>query len=141
MKILAVDPGGTTGWALFTDGKLVVWDEAIDWYAIDFMLKRTLDIIVYEDFWLFPHKAAAQIGSKMLAVGVIGVLQYTATMRGILIADQAASIKNVAKKKFDTSSIHTTSEHIKDATLHGLYYIATTGTTTDKEGIAQFRWQ
>ena len=141
MKILAVDPGGTTEWALFYDGKLFMCDEAIGWYDVAFMLNRTLDVIVYEDFVLFPHKAAVQIGSKMPAVGVIGVLQYTATLKDILIVAQPASIKNVAKKKFDTSSIHTTSEHIKDAVLHGLYYIATTGTTTDKEGIAQFHRQ
>ena len=139
MKILAVDPGGTTGWALFYDGELFMCDEAIGWYDITFMLNRTLDVIVYEDFVLFPHKAAVQIGSKMPAVSVIGVLQYTATLKDIQIVAQPASIKNVAKKKFDLSDFK--SEHIKDATLHGLYYIATTGTTTDKEGIAQFRWQ
>ena len=137
MKILAVDPGGTTGWALFYDGKLFMCDEATGWYDIKFIVSRALDVIVYEDFVLFPHKAAAQIGSKMPAVSVIGVLQYTATLQDILIVSQPASIKNIAKKKFDLPNFK--SEHIKDAALHGLYYIATAGTTTDKEGIAQFR--
>lgn len=86
--ILAVDPGDTTGLALFfEDGhESMRWQlgysETIDWLALR---AQDFDIttVLYEDYRLRKGRALQQSGSKLLATRVIGALDLHAAIQGI----------------------------------------------------------
>lgn len=80
MSFLFVDPGLNTGWATFSGigvptGRGIV--RHVDKFAEWIDEQEPADVIGYEDFHLFGHKAIAQTGSKMDASQVIGVLKKT----------------------------------------------------------------
>lgn len=76
--ILVVDPGDTTGIAIFDEGKLVQrsqmnWDTFLE-YLTEVWTRMTT--IVVEDYRLRKGKQAQQTGSRFQAVQVIGALKY-----------------------------------------------------------------
>jgi len=99
-SILAIDPGATTGWAkvvgivppsdkdprgLFTyagggtfAGVKAAWEQR--------GIYQGVDIIVVEDFRIYPHKAQALIGRRLSAPKEIGRIELLA-----LLADEARS--------------------------------------------------
>jgi hypothetical protein len=83
--ILVVDPGDTTGFALFhSNGVFVAKDQA----KFDEMLGMLRDLkhikhIVVEDYRLRAGKQAQQTGSRFQAVQVIGALKYHAFLHDV----------------------------------------------------------
>lgn len=82
--ILVVDPGDTTGYALFTEeGELkekgqANFDKFLDVIALD-----KYDRIVVEDYRLRAGKQAQQTGSRFQAVQVIGALKFAAYLNEV----------------------------------------------------------
>ena len=82
--ILVVDPGDTTGYAIFhEDGELHLKGQADFDKFLDFLLKNSFDSIVVEDYRLRKGKQAQQTGSRFQAVQVIGALKYIARQEKI----------------------------------------------------------
>ena len=91
--ILAVDPGDTSGFALFAaDGSLInKWQSNFD-NSLDFLSPLTnLKTIVVEDYRLRAGKQTQQTGSRFQAVQMIGALKYHAKLHGM--AFELASVQ------------------------------------------------
>lgn len=125
MKLLAFDPGGTTGWCTFVDGNpreygQIKFDELMSW--LDDITAP--DIIVYENFQVYSHKAVHLIGSKLETVQAIGIIKSYAHKNKCKLIEQRPQIKKIAQmwtgvtppKNHDQS-------HWIDAYNHGAYYL------------------
>jgi len=126
--ILVVDPGDTTGYALFyDDGELYVKNQG-DFIHIMEMLQNTIHIerIVVEDYRLRAGKQAQQTGSRFQAVQVIGALKYHAFLH-----DVQFELANVQAKTLGSmySGVKPPSDHKKsheiDAYNIGIYWLVT----------------
>ena len=131
MLMLAIDPGDTfCGWALFLDGVC----ERVGTYQPEGLLDWVsdigfeLNILVIEEYRLYPDKAAAQAYSSFPTVETIGALKFIARQHDIRIVMQPAAAKrpargiSAAKKIRMLSSERGQSIHAKDAELHGVYW-------------------
>lgn len=123
--VLSVDPGDTTGLALWTiDGELHWTDEKsleeLEAWVLD--LGTSLSIIVYEDFRLYRHKAMQQTGSRFGASQAIGMIKVLGNRNGAKMIRQNSNILRIAAMH---AGIKLPKGHIKDsvsAYLHGFYY-------------------
>jgi len=123
--ILVVDPGDTTGYALFyEDGELESKGQADFDKFLYFLLKNSFDHIVVEDYRLRAGKQAQQTGSRFQAVQVIGALKYIALQENIpfeLVTVQAKTLGSMY------SGVKPPSDHKKsheiDAYNIGIYWL------------------
>jgi len=93
MRILAIDPGETNGWAVLdnTEGT-VVTNELSGWKDLEMLLDQVKPThIVAEAFRLYPGKAAVMGGSNLQTVRTLGVLQFLAWRREIPYKEQSAA--------------------------------------------------
>lgn len=123
--ILFVDPGDTTGYAIFEeDGELLTKGQADFDKFLDFLIQNTFDRIVVEDYRLRKGKQAQQTGSRFQAVQVIGALKYVARQERI-----GFELVNVQAKTLGSmySGVKPPSDHKKsheiDAYNIGIYWL------------------
>ena len=123
--ILVVDPGDTTGYAVFEeDGEFVDKGQADFDKFLDFLMASTFTRIVVEDYRLRKGKQAQQTGSRFQAVQVIGALKYLARQERIGI-----DLVNVQAKTLGSmySGVKPPSDHKKsheiDAYNIGIYWL------------------
>ena len=124
--ILVVDPGDTSGWALFyDDGELYVKNQG-DFIHVMEMLQNTIHIerIVVEDYRLRAGKQAQQTGSRFQAVQVIGALKYHAFLHDIPFELASVQAKTLGSMY---SGVKPPSDHKKsheiDAYNIGIYWL------------------
>lgn len=125
--ILVVDPGDTTGIALFTEeGELVEKGQhKFDCLLEEMSVKyRKASTIIVEDYRLRKGKQAAQTGSRFQAVQVIGALKYHAYLWGIefLLVDVQAKTLGAMYSGVKQPSNHKLSHEI-DAYNIGIYWL------------------
>jgi hypothetical protein len=125
--ILSIDPGDTTGVALWTDKGKLVWnikmthEEFIDWAADDFMLST----VVVEDY-VHARGQLNKKGSKLKASQGLGIAKVLAKRAGAKLVIQKNSILNIAAMHAGVPVV----KHYDDAVsayLHGYYYLETQG--------------
>lgn len=130
-RLLALDPGETTGWAFFVDGELTKWGQAPTklegWSAIEEVfgaLKPTH--VVAENYRVYEHKLKQHANSEVYTLRLIGVIDYICFKRNIPITYQMAQ----SAKGFCTDSKLKTwgywkegMKHARDAVRHGCYYL------------------
>lgn len=130
MKYLCIDPGGATGWAMFDDrcfpqGHGI--ERGVDNFAQWISECEPCEVIIYEDFRLFGHKAIAQVGSHMEASQVIGILKLKAKEWGAKLIPQSPQCHKLgelwSKRK---EGAHKDSHDIV-AYNHGWYYFTKHG--------------
>ena len=123
--ILVVDPGDTTGYALFDEtGELYLKGQADFDKFLDFLLKNSFDSIVVEDYRLRKGKQAQQTGSRFQAVQVIGALKYIARQEEIPFELASVQAKTLGSMY---SGVKPPSDHKKsheiDAYNIGIYWL------------------
>lgn len=114
-RLLSLDPGGTTGYAVFDDGKLVEWGEFPLWELLPALMSG-VDDIIYED--IRPRDRAFDLSGLY----VIGVIKYLAEQSGQPITPRPPAMMRAARKwgfKVD----QTGSPHSADAIAHGITYL------------------
>lgn len=87
-RLLCLDPGETTGWALFEHHKLVRWgqvrtveNDKILWHNLDqLFLDTDPDFIICEDYRIYQHKLARHSFSPVLTLRLIGGIDLMATL-------------------------------------------------------------
>jgi len=134
-RVLAFDPGETTGWFCvdydnsfrnFRDNQYESFCGTVElWNDIPRMIQwRYLpDIIICERFGLYPGKAKALSHSALLPVEVIGVIKWVAQEQNTPVIIQPASlIKRVILTQAE-QEICGSSPHIQDACKHALAFI------------------
>lgn len=150
MRILCVDPGEDTGWAIFDDDEFIdadtskLWEfgEAVyaalhddpmtleltgDWLAQKFV---GIEAIVCEDFRIYPWEAKKGTlnWDQVRTARLIGALTLLAKVKlGKSIVLQPAAIKERAEaagaEHYFMSPLHE-NRHANDAIRHGVYYNA-----------------
>jgi hypothetical protein len=131
MKILAIDPGGMNGIAWFGDnhelaGYAQVKLEELPKWLNDHDPRP--DLIVYENFRLWKHKAVKQSGSDMPASQAVGMIKSYASIYGVSLVDQSPQILATAQKmtQMFMPSDHSQS-HWVSAYNHGMWYLIQQG--------------
>lgn len=132
MKLLAIDPGESNGWALFNGKELelsgtVVADELFKMLEI-----IPVSYVVYESYRLYSTHAKQMINNNFFTVQVIGVIKYICGKRGIKYSEQPALIKKSINDNYlRENGLYMPSDHRRDAIRHGIYFLNKFG---DKEG-------
>lgn len=139
---LALDPGGSTGWATFDergDGcKLGTCRNRGDVYNLLKQAKEDgIKVIIMED-WI--TKADVRLGSDRLeVVRVIGVVEYYCELTKTTLHEQPNTIKSIGymwagmdKPKKGDPLIHA-----KDAYVHGVYWLQKNGIRKPQQGVVR----
>lgn len=126
---LALDPGKHTGWAIWDkDGVFIDMGTCHGENELhDFLagLPTTIEIVIYEDFFLFKSKAQEQVGSNMPAPKAIAQIETFARLWGARMIKQPSNIKAIAEKMtgVTTKGKAHSATHVLDAFNHGEYYL------------------
>lgn len=120
MRLLALDPGETTGWALFKNENLI--DQGVIPNGLDGFLEWTMpkhDVLVVEEFVVEPSfvgRAAASevIGSAITRSGKRPIRQMRAIKATLVAGSETARFNWLRAKGFSGMS------HDLDAITHGL---------------------
>ncbi len=139
--VLALDPGETTGWALFVNGRLSrcrqippLASRKPDLQRAASLLQKLNQLytgklpitVVMERFSLYGHKAKQQIGSTFPTVEVIGIIRFTCQQLGLRVVEQSASQAKsfVSDDRLRAMQLWQVNQrHSRDAIRHALYYI------------------
>lgn len=136
MRILSFDPGETTGYAegLLENNRLTVglvgsWrglDEYLGTATALFAIRR-VDVVVVEDYVVYPHKLKEHIGNALYTAREIGRLEFYAYVAGANLIKQSASM---AKQRWTDERLtralaahYFTNRHAIDAIRHLLTYV------------------
>lgn len=127
--LLAVDPGETTGWALFrmgnpTDSGEIPKEDFADTF-LGALMTLEPSIVVVEDYKIYPHKAKAHTWSSLHTVKIIGVIEALCAQNNIPVVKQMASSKQfVTNEKLRAWEFYQKRRsHTNDAIRHGCYYL------------------
>lgn len=143
MKLLAIDPGGKhVGMAWFEDQECVAVREETPAGAIDETRRQLLtgtDVLVIEEFRLYPWLAQQQSYSDFPTVQLIGALKLLWATNGgrdwdgerpvCTLAMQPATIKAPTRNVLRGRKIKSVAKrekaggHCADAELHGHFYV------------------
>ncbi|MGH7791484.1 MAG: hypothetical protein ACREOB_04135 [Thermodesulfobacteriota bacterium] len=126
---LCVDPGTTTGFAIFDDDGALMWMGEKDVSRLEEWLNSLGDnfhIVIIEEYRLYPH--IPQIYSRIETVQVIGRVKSWAHKRDIRVIEQPAQMKNIGYKFLGRKQPSRKEDtHRWDAYAHGAYYLQTRG--------------
>ena len=119
--LLALDPGDTTGWAVFVGTQCIQTgalrlDIAEMWF---FLQKVKPNYVACENFVLYAHKAQAQSWSPLNTIRLLGVIELYCILHAVpytlqLAAEAKGFIKDVARRA---------TKHEEDAIRHGYYFL------------------
>lgn len=106
MRVLALDPGSRVGWAAAdVDPVTGEWDNLTHgitelWPMSDKVdeVAGNYDLIVIEDWRLYPDKAKTMVGSSFPSVQFIGAVKGSARRAGTKVVLQGAATKTSADK-------------------------------------------
>lgn len=129
--VLCLDPGETTGWALFDDGLLIECGQENTGrhpaYMAEFIytFQPEPNTLVYEEYRIRGNKVREHIGSEVVTIQHIGVIRAVADDLGVELVKQSAGMA----KGFATDTklrrwglYQVNQRHANDAIRHGVYY-------------------
>jgi len=127
-RFLSVDPGETTGWAVFDGQRL----EAAGEFHVDSPLlfdhlisHKRPQVMVVENYRVYGHRAQQHIGSEVPTIQYVGQLKYLAAAYNLpIVLQMAYQAKSFAKDQrlIDLGMWHA-SKHARDAIRHGVYFL------------------
>jgi hypothetical protein len=138
--LLAIDPGAVhIGTALFADDTCVKVEErapdSFDWWLWGTL--NDIDIVVCEDFQLWPETAQRKAWSRLAEVKCIGHVEAVIAMFAVIachpveLVMQSPSCQQVAEAQAQARHVTLRSRgsgpHCKSAELHGYYHLWRTG--------------
>jgi len=119
VRILAFDPGETTGWCYVdTSGSLESGDFLTYTGVCDILARTGPDLVIIERFLLYPWSARRLKWNKLVAVEVIGVARFLCEEERIPYILRNAAVAKSVKLKEPLASKHAT-----DAFRHILAYL------------------
>lgn len=141
MKWLSIDPGETTGWALWEGDRLLdAGQEELVKFVDEVGESNSerctctdpfyVELLVIERFALYPWVArSGELDFDELRTSRgIGALEYIARQAGVRVVMQPATIKDPAQaagaRELFLSPVYE-NRHANDAIMHGWYYILT----------------
>lgn len=146
-RVLAVDPGETTGYCLIeaNDGSVMLathgsWsglEPYLEPTALASNLIKSASIVIVEDFRIYPHAAQAMIGRELFAPKELGRIELVCEIWSkplhYQMASEAKQIWNNRRfvEKLPAFYQAITNIHARDAARHALCYI-------EKQGLVNF---
>jgi hypothetical protein len=130
---LCLDPGETTGIAVFDGSELVrAWQARTKTPAELLQFKRRIlvrswSLLVYEGYRVYASKAEQHINSDVHTLRFIGMIETTAYEHQILLVKQmAGQVKGffTDDKLQEWGFYQAAHRHANDAIRHGLYYLS-----------------
>jgi len=123
--ILAFDPGETTGWACLRQGKVAGGSFSL-WSEVERLVDRARpDVVVVEDFLLYPNKMRQLKWNRLRTIRVIGVIEFVCQKRDIPCIFQLAKERlSIEVKEVRGFNIHAT-----QALRHAILYASRSGDT------------
>lgn len=132
-SLLALDPGETTGWALFCHGMLVDAGQTNKHKEIDpavvelqtlFHITRPVCVVI-EDYRVYAHKAKSHSWEALHTPKLIGAIQALCTLaKAEAVLQMASSKQFVTNDKLRTWRMYLRGRpHANDAIRHGCYYL------------------
>ena len=139
-RMLSIDPGQTTGWALWErqnneNPQLV---SAGQWYSFPkdkaiaemegFFESKQVSYVVLEEYRIYKWKTDMHANSDVFTLRLIGMFEYFLGIRGIPIRYQGAGMAKgfcTDEKLKDWNFWHEGQRHARDATRHGAYFWCT----------------
>lgn len=134
-RLLCLDPGKTTGWSFFENGKLCKWGQVDDCYDeqnIDIAGLKQLfedlqpDFVVYEDYRVYSNKLDRHAFSPVMTVRLLGMIETYCQMNDIPTHKQmATTAKNFCtdEKLEQWGFWKPGMRHSRDAIRHGCYFL------------------
>lgn len=124
MKYLALDPGNTTGWAVFdtNTGRPTELGECKYGEELVILLQeKDVSFYVVENYRIRPRAVAgfAHEWSEVLPARAIGYIEFHAISKAREVIYQEPSIKPIVAQRF---GLPNKGSHQMDAVLHGAYY-------------------
>lgn len=132
MRVLAFDPGETTGVALidtraheFFVGNFIFPDNLYTFLSDSLTPETLLDHIIIEQFILYAYKAKAKSWSKFPEIRAQGAIEYAAFQADIPYTLQTASVaKQAIKDSFlKEHNLYKTNAHERDAVRHAVTFL------------------
>ncbi|MNW46053.1 hypothetical protein D3C74_233310 [compost metagenome] len=131
-RLLCLDPGETTGWSVFENGKLTAWGQAKTlangWSEIDKLftdVKPTM--VIYENYRVYSHKLSRHENSEVYTLRLVGVIEFLCeVMWNILYYNQMAHQAKgfVSDDKLKQWGMYQTGQkHARDSIRHGIYFL------------------
>jgi hypothetical protein len=126
--LLALDPGGTTGWAFFKDGHPRAAGQVPgNGEAVEALIDaKQPSLVVIEEYVLYPWALKSQTWSDCPEAQLIGVIRFLCRKRSIPVLFQGAN----QAKAFSTDKrlkqwgfLLANKPHANDAIRHGIYYV------------------
>lgn len=125
--IVALDPGATTGIAIFHNHTLIKTDERTDHDTLELIdtLAPALRHLIIEDWRLQPDKARTMIGSPMPTARTIGALQWIAHTHQLPVHLQQPALKQAGYAQASRRGwdLPPTGGHQRDAAIHGWLWL------------------
>jgi hypothetical protein len=133
-RILAFDPGHTTGWAAFENADLIASGE-IDTTSIGHCIESAMPLfiqytpkyVVMEDYRIYKWRQKQHVGSEVLTIQIIGCLQTLAIQDFVpYVIKQPAQIAKgfcTDAKLKEWEMYQPGARHARDAIRHGCYFI------------------
>ena len=124
-RLFAIDPGETIGHSNFNDGEFMFAGQVKDLK----MLMRLIvsyepDIVVYEDYKIYPGKLQSHSFSDIPTLKTIGAIEYICDLHNIKVIKQLASTAKgfcTSEKLKEWGFYQRGKPHAMDATRHGCY--------------------
>ena len=132
-NLLALDPGHTTGYAIFKGLRLVDFGQ-IDSSSVGGTFDRVLglckrykiDAVVYEDYRVYRWRKDHHVGSELHTTRVIGAIESACYVESIPFTKRAAHIAKgfcTDERLQEWGLYHEGLKHANDAIRHGCYHI------------------
>lgn len=143
--LLAIDPGETTGYWVFTTKGPKIWDVdppvpfvddvgELDTSTMEKASEQMLYLfnrfnpthVVYEDYRVYGSKAQEHTNNELLTTKVIGIIEHLCAQNKIPVAKQMASLAKgfVTDDKLKAWRFYERGlRHCRDACRHAIYYL------------------
>jgi hypothetical protein len=131
MRILAIDPGESSGWISLEPGGIEGGTVKLDRHGIWCLLvEKNPKLIIFESFKLYATHAKSMIGNKFYTCEIIGIIKLFAEVHGVKLIEQGADIKKYSSAKISDTAViwakgtsTSWTEHTYDAYMHLKYYL------------------
>lgn len=135
--VLCLDPGLTTGWAIFNEGILdstgqwntpspdVIAEFISDLHGFEGSLRTPLSLIVFEEYRVRGNKFKEHVGSEVVTIQHIGAIKVAASMIDVPVWKQTAGQVKAfcTDHKLRAWGLYQPGQkHANDAIRHGCYY-------------------
>lgn len=131
-RLLALDPGHTTGWSVFEKGELTAWGQAATmdrgWGEINQLFHDIQPTaLIYENYRIYEHKLARHANSEVYTIRLIGVIEFLCDVtfgipRYNQMAQQAKGF--VTDEKLKKWGMYKPGQkHARDSIRHGCYFL------------------